>query len=96
MVETFTLKNGNISQFRDKLNNEHIDVDTNLEIRNGCIDRYEIYSVFSNSKLYTIGDLSDNGIISDFFVVNDEIYVRFTNVLKNDKGVKLKKHCIKL
>lgn len=92
-VKNFKLINGEIIEFRNKLNNEHLSYNINL-LNN---DMYEIYSIINNGSKITIGDDIDNGIVSDFFISNEnELYMRYNIVLKDLTGVELKKRCLKL
>ena len=85
-------KNGEIKEFRNKLNHEHILAKPNLL----PINKYEIYSVVKNNETTKIGDLSEQGIVSEFFIDNDEIYIRYANILKKYNDIQIKKKCIKL
>jgi len=98
MIKDNVMKNGKVKTFRDKLDNKHIDVDSHAPITTlDCFDRYEIYSVISqNDKPCTIGDTLEYGIVSDFFIVKENIYVRYTRIIKNESDIKLKKICAKL
>jgi hypothetical protein len=86
------LLNGEINELRDKLDNEHIIFKSNLLNNN----RYEIYSVKNGDKIIKIGDVDEPGIISDFFINDKHIYIRYANILKNNNGIKIKKNVIKL
>ena len=90
-----SLKNGLVKFERDKLDNSHIERNPNHVLSDS--GRFEIYSVLdSNNRVYTIGDTLDNGIISDFFIANEEIYIRHAHIIKTQSEVKLKKICVKL
>jgi len=86
------LLNGEINELRDKLDNEHIIFKPDLLNNN----RYEIYSVKNGDKIIKIGDVDEPGIVSDFFINDKHIYIRYANILKNNNGIKIKKNVIKL
>lgn len=86
------LLNGEINELRDKLNNEHIIFKSDLLNNN----RYEIYSVKDEDKIIKIGDIEELGIVSDFFINDKHIYIRYANVLKSNNKIKIKKNVIKL
>jgi len=87
MNET-NLTNGEIKEFRDKLNNVHIEFRSDLLFNN----RFEIYSVLKDDNIIKIGDIKENGIVSDFFIDEDIIYVRYANILRGHDKVKIKKN----
>ena len=91
------LKNGTIKLFRDKFDNTHLNTLNDVELGEKTFGRHEIYSVSDkNESLFTVGDNLENGIISDFFVVADEIHVRYNHIIIKEKDVKIKKSCLKL
>jgi len=95
MTENDKFNNGIIESFRDKFDNTHINTETPVSKKDSF--RYEIYSVLNDNNIkYTVGDVNEDGIISDFFITNNEIYVRYNRIIQNDKGIKLKKICNKL
>lgn len=95
MTENDKFNNGIIESFRDKFDNTHINTETPVSMKDSF--RYEIYSVLNDNNIkYTVGDVNEDGIISDFFVTNNEIYIRYNRIIQNDKGIKLKKICNKL
>ena len=96
MTENEKLNNGIIESYRDKFDNTHIS-DLGTPISKKDTFRYEIYSVLNDNNIkYTVGDVNDDGIVSDFFITNNNIYVRYNRIIQNDKGIKLKKICNKL
>ena len=91
-----TFNNGTIQSYRDKFDNKHI-LDKNTPVSTKDTFRYEFYSVLNtNGEVQTVGDVNDNGIVSDFFIANNDIYVRYNRIVQNEKGIKLKKICNKL
>ena len=86
------LTNGEIKELRDKLNNEHIKFEPNLLNNN----RFEIYSVLKDKSTIKIGDIEDSGIMSDFFIDDNMIYVRYANILRGHDKIKIKKNVCKL
>lgn len=91
------LSNGTIKEFRDKMDNTHLKSLNDVELGEKTFGRHEIYSVEDkNSKTLTIGDSTENGIISDFFIVNDNIHVRYNHIIMKESDIKIKKTCCKL
>lgn len=91
------LSNGTIKQFRDKYDNAHLNSLYDIELGNNTFGRHEIYSVENkNNEILTIGDSTENGIISDFFIVNNNIHVRYNTIIMKESNIKIKKTCNKL
>lgn len=89
--------NGTIKQFRDKYDNTHLNTIYDVELGKKTFGRHEIYSVEDkNNNILTIGDSTQNGIISDFFIVNNNIHIRYNIIIMNESNIKIKKICYKL
>lgn len=103
-------RNGIILSFRNKLDNSHFEslndkrYDEIYEFyycKKHCIiftelitsQQFEIYSV-EGDTVYKIGDNYDNGIITGFFVYDDEIFIRVTHIIEElGCDIELKTSC---